>query len=174
MKERFGGVSYFLVGEPGLESEMKRQGHVRVAGEKAPFVVVGLDRGVNYAKLDKAARLVRGGARLIATHSSRLYMYKTGPAMATGPIVKAIEFASGRRATVIGKPSPLMFRIALRRAGCEAGEAVMVGDQLDTDILGARRAGVDSVLVETGLGSPAEAEGTVATIRNVDDIVDLV
>jgi 5'-nucleotidase len=174
LKDRFGTVTYFLVGEPGLESEMDRQGHRRTYGDGARFVVVGLDRRVDYDKLDTAARLVRNGARLIATHTSSLYMYKTGPAMATGPLVKAIEFASGKKATVVGKPSSLMFRIALQKAGCSAADAVMIGDQLDTDILGAARAGIDSVLVETGVAGRAKAKGVVAAIDNVDEIVDLV
>jgi 4-nitrophenyl phosphatase len=171
---KHGKVAYFLVGEAGLEAEMKKLGHRRTIGEDASFVVVGLDRRVTYEKLDKAARLVRNGAGLVATHSSRLYMYKTGPALATGPLVKAIEFGSGKKATVIGKPSPLMFRAALQRAGCTAGESVMIGDQLDTDILGASRAGVDAVLVTTGVDKDAEGAEVLATISNVDDLTRLV
>ena len=100
-------------------------------------------------------------------------MYKTGPAIATGPIVKAIEYGSDKRATVIGKPSPLMFSIALKRAGCVKEEAVMIGDQLDTDVAGAARAGIDSILVTSGVDQSAEGYGPLAIISNVDDIVDL-
>jgi 4-nitrophenyl phosphatase len=174
LRQRHGKVSYFLVGEEGLESEMEKHGHSRVLGEKADFVVVGLDRGITYDKLDHAARLVRGGAGLVATHVSRLYMYKTGPAIATGPLVKAIEYASKKRATVIGKPSPLMFTIALRRAGCAKKDAVMIGDQVDTDIEGASRAGIDYVLVTSGIDKNAKGYAPLATIRNVDQIVGLV
>ncbi|MDA4126201.1 MAG: HAD-IIA family hydrolase [Thaumarchaeota archaeon] len=173
LRDRHGRVSYFLVGEEGLDLEMKRCGHRRTEGEKAEFVVVGLDRKINYEKLDHAARLARNGAAIVATHNSRLYMYKTGPAMATGPIVKAIEYASQKRSTVIGKPSPLMFRIALERAGCEKGEAVMIGDQADTDIAGAAKAGVDSILVTSGVDQSVGDFQTVATLSNVDDIVPL-
>ncbi len=173
LHRKHGRVSYFLVGEAGLESEMKKYGHRRTEGEKADFVVVGLDRALNYEKLDHAARLVRGGASMIATHSSRLYMYKTGPAIATGPIVKAIEFATQKKATVIGKPSPLMFRIALERAACTKEDAVMVGDQVETDILGAGRVGIDSILVTTGVDTRAHGPGLLATISNVDQLLDL-
>lgn len=171
--ERRGRVSYFLVGEDGLDSEMKKCGHRRTLGERADVVVVGLDRKLTYEKLDHAARLVRNGASLVATHSSRLYMYRTGPAIATGPLVKALEYASGRRALVIGKPSPLMFRIALERVGCSEEEAVMVGDQVDTDILGARRAGIDSLLVTTGIDSDHKGTGALGSIPNVDELVRL-
>ncbi len=173
LRRKRGRVSYFLVGEAGLESEMRKYGHRRTEGEKADFVVVGLDRAITYDKLDHAARLVRNGASIVATHSARLYMYKTGPAIATGPILKAIEFATKKRATVIGKPSTLMFRIALERAGCAKGEAVMVGDQVDTDLLGASRAGIDSILVTTGVNRQARSTGVIATISNVDELVNL-
>jgi 4-nitrophenyl phosphatase len=173
LRDRYGRVTYFLVGEEGLDSEMKRHGHRRTGGERADFVVVGLDRGVTYDKLDKAARIARGGATIVATHISRLYAYKTGPAMATGPLVKAIEYASSKRATVIGKPSTLMFKIALKRAECAGSQAVMVGDQVDTDIAGATRAGVDSILVTSGVDKEAKGYRLLARLPNVDAIVPL-
>ncbi len=173
LHRKHGRVSYFLVGEAGLEDEMKKFGHRRVRGEKADFVVVGLDRALTYEKLDHAARLVRNGAPIIATHISRRYMYKTGPAIATGPIVKAIEFATETKALVIGKPSPLMFRMALERAGCSRGKAVMVGDQVDTDLIGAQRAGIDYILVTSGVDAHANGLKPIATISNVDELVDL-
>jgi HAD superfamily hydrolase (TIGR01450 family) len=166
-----GKVSYYLVGEPGLEQEMNRLGHHRTEGEKADFVVVGLDRGLSYDKLDHAARLVRNGASIIATHSARLYMYATGPAVATGPIVKAIEYATGKRATVVGKPSRLMFRMALQKAGCRSADAVMVGDQVETDVLGANRAGIDAILVTTGVDKTARGHRVLATVSSVDELV---
>ena len=173
LQERHGRVSYFLVGEKGLDAEMRRFGHKRTKGESADFVVVGLDRGLTYDKLDHAARLARNGAAIVATHASRLYMYKSGPAMATGPLVKAIEYASQKRATIIGKPSRQMFSIALRRAGSKKSEAVMIGDQADTDILGASRAGIDAILVTTGIDQDAPGMKLLAKLPNVDEIADL-
>ncbi len=173
LRDRHGKVDYFLVGEKGLEEEMRKCGHRRVDDEEADFVVVGLDRKITYKKLDQASGLARNGAGIVATHVSRLYMYKTGPAMATGPLVKAIEYASGKRATVIGKPSPLMFRIALERAGTEADDAVMIGDQADTDIAGAARAGIDAILVTSGIDKEAPGFRLLATLSNVDKIVPL-
>ena len=172
LNKKHGKVTYFLIGEAGLESEMARFGHTRTEGEEAQFVVVGLDRGLSYDKLDQAARLVRNGASIVATHSARLYMYNGGPAIATGPIVRALEYATRRKATLIGKPSPLMFRIALERARCTRRQAVMIGDQVDTDLEGAFRAGIDSVLVTSGVDQDAQGIA-IATIPNVDDLVDL-
>ncbi|HUI23464.1 MAG TPA: HAD-IIA family hydrolase [Nitrososphaerales archaeon] len=173
LEQKHGRVTYFLVGEEGLDAEMKRYGHRKTVGEKADFVVVGLDRKLTYDKLDHAARLARNGAGIIATHASRLYMYKSGPAMATGPLVKAIEFASQKRAVVIGKPSRLMFSIALQRAGTKKKDAVMIGDQADTDILGASRAGIDAILVTTGIDKDAPGLKLLAKLSNVDELVTL-
>ena len=171
--EKYGRLSYFLVGEGGLDFEMRRCGHRRVSGDEAAVVVVGLDRSVTYATLDHAARLVRNGARLVATHDSPLFMFRTGPAMAAGPFVRAIEYAGGKKALVVGKPSPLMFRIALKRAGCRKGEAVMVGDQVDTDIAGASGAGIDAVLVLSGVDRQTRGYPVLARIPTVDDIPSL-
>ena len=172
IRKEYGKATYFLIGEAGLESEMQACGHHRTEGEKAQLVVIGLDRRLTYDRLDKAAKIVRNGASIVATHSARLYMYNDGPAIATGPIVKALEYATQKTATVIGKPSPLMFEIALERGGCDRREAVMVGDQLETDIEGASRAGIDSVLVMSGVDN--DAKGTaLASISNVDDLADL-
>lgn len=172
LEKKHGGVVYYLVGEAGLEEEMRRHGHTRTEGDDARFVVVGLDRALTYTKLDRAARIAAGGARIVATHSARFYMYSEGPAMATGPVVRALEFAARKRATVIGKPSPLMFRMALRRSGCPASQAVMVGDQVDTDLAGAARAGIDSLLVTTGVDRDAGGLA-LGTLANVDDLAGL-
>lgn len=172
LSRKYGRVSYYLVGESGLDREMKRFGHERTEGERADFVVIGLDRRFSYEKLDHAARIVRSGSSMVATHISRLYMYKDGPAVATGPIVKALEYATGKRATVIGKPFHPMFRLALKRARCTAREALMVGDQVDTDILGAARSGIDSVLVTTGVDHSIRGTKAVGMISNVDDLAD--
>jgi ribonucleotide monophosphatase NagD (HAD superfamily) len=86
--------------------------------------------------------------------------------------VRALEYATQEKATVIGKPSPLMFKIALERAGCAKRQAVMIGDQVETDLEGASRAGIDSILVTTGVDQYARGIA-IATIRNVDDLVDL-
>ncbi len=174
LRSKFGQVEYFLMGEAGLEAELRSQGHIRTHGLGAGFVVIGLDRNLTYGKLDRAAAVVRGGASIVATHASPLYMYKDGPALASGPILKALEYATGKRGKVIGKPSPLMFKTALERAGVRASDAVMVGDQLDTDIEGAAGAGIESVLVLTGLDRPAKRKGLIGSVENVDDLADFI
>ena len=172
LSKKHGKITYFLIGEAGLESEMTKYGHTRTEGDEAQFVVVGLDRRLTYAKLDQAARLVRNGASIVATHSAKLYMSNNGPAIATGPIAKALEYATQKKATAIGKPSPLMFRIALERAQCTRIQSVMIGDQVDTDLEGASKAGIDSILVTSGVDRDARGVA-MATISNVDELADL-
>ncbi|HZW85561.1 MAG TPA: HAD-IIA family hydrolase [Nitrososphaerales archaeon] len=175
VRDKFGEVTYYLVGEEGLDEEMRRFGHHPWGAGRSPdMVVVGLDRGLTYSKLDQGARFLRAGSKLVATHNSRLYMAKDGPAVATGPIVKALEFASGKKAVVVGKPSPHMFRMALKTASCAKKDAVMIGDQLDTDILGAENSGIDAVLVKSGVDRSARGHRVAATIETVDDLVRLV
>lgn len=171
--KRHPGGTYFLVGERGLEEELNREGLRRTRGSKADVVVVGLDRWLTYNKLDIAGEAVRNGASLVACHYAKLYMFKNRVAMAVGPIARAIEYSSGRRAVSIGKPSRLMFELALDMAGCKARDAVMIGDQEETDILGAKRMGITSVIVKTGVYSRGQGKTAAdAVVETVDDVAD--
>jgi HAD superfamily hydrolase (TIGR01450 family) len=150
LSERFGSTTIFLVGEEGLRRELENAGH-QFSDDAAKVVVVGLDRNLNYEKLNRAVSCLRNGASLVGSYGGAVYMSDHGPALSAGPIIKALEYGSGKRATMIGKPSPLMFQLALRRANEKPPRSVMVGDQIETDLLGARRAGVRTVLVLTGV-----------------------
>jgi 4-nitrophenyl phosphatase len=173
--ERHPGATYFMVGEKGLEEELQDAGLRQARGTRADYVVVGLDRWLTYDKLDKAQETARNGASIVACHSARLYMYQDRVAMAVGPIVRAIEYASGKRAVAIGKPSKLMFELALERAGCKPEDAVMVGDQEETDIAGAKKMGITSIIVKTGVFSRGETKTRAdAVVETVDDVAELI
>ncbi len=174
LNRRFGKTSFFLVGEGGLRRELAAAGHQ--ASDKMPqTVVVGFDRKLTYEKLDNALRFLKDGAQLIGSYGGAVYMSERGPALSAGPIIKALEYASGKRAVMIGKPSPRMFRLALQRAHEKPASAVMVGDQIETDVLGARRAGVHTILVLTGV----ENRETISlskikpdmTVEGVEDLI---
>jgi HAD superfamily hydrolase (TIGR01450 family) len=149
LTESFGKASFYLIGEDGIKRELEAAGHYVSTEPEA--VVVGLDRQLSYEKLDNAVKLLRSGARLVGSYGGALYMGDRGPALSAGPIIKALEFASGRKAVMIGKPSPRMFTLALQLANEKASKAVMVGDQIETDVVGARKAGVHTILVLTGV-----------------------
>jgi 4-nitrophenyl phosphatase len=117
--------------------------------------VVGFDRQLTYSKLDHALQVLRQGARLVGSYGGAVFMSDHGPALSAGPIIKGLEYGSGKRAVMIGKPSPRMFRLALRIAKDKPSRAVMVGDQIETDMLGAHRAKVHTILVLTGVENKA-------------------
>ena len=176
LTQRCGKASFFLVGEEGLRRELEAAGHI-TDEENPQFVVVGFDRQLTYKKLDLALRFLRNDTALIGSYGGAVYMSDQGPALSAGPIIKALEYGSGKRAIMIGKPAPRMFRLALRRANEKAANAVMVGDQLETDVLGAQRAGVHTVLVLTGVEKRAIVGRSKIKpdliIETVDGLVDL-
>jgi HAD superfamily hydrolase (TIGR01450 family) len=177
LTQRFGKTGFHLIGEEGLRRELEEAGHYQTE-EKPRVVVVGLDRELSYVKLDTALRFLRNGALLIGSYGGAVYMSDHGPALSAGPIIKALEYGAGKRAIMIGKPSPRMFQLALKRANEHPRNAVMIGDQLETDVVGARAAGVHTILVLTGV----ETRETIAesklrpemVVENIDDIIDLV
>jgi HAD superfamily hydrolase (TIGR01450 family) len=172
--KRYGNATYFLVGERGFGKELDRAGLRRTYGKKADVVAIGLDRRLTYRKLDKAVQLARGGAHIVANHSARLYMYKKGPAIAVGPILKAIEYGAQKKGFSVGKPHSLMFEAAMERTGCTKKETVMIGDQEDTDVDGANRVGIDSVLVLTGVFDGITKTKAKAIIESVDKLADYI
>jgi HAD superfamily hydrolase (TIGR01450 family) len=176
LTERFGKASFFLVGEEGLRRELEAVGH-RSSESEPDVVVVGFDRQLTYGKLDQALRHLRAGSRLVGSYGGAVFMSDHGPALSAGPIIKALEYGSGRRAVMIGKPSPRMFRLALRRTNEKPGRAVMVGDQLETDLRGASRAGVHTILVLTGVEGRESIAGSrikpELVLGRVDDLLKL-
>jgi HAD superfamily hydrolase (TIGR01450 family) len=172
LTERFGHARFYLVGEQGLRRELETAGHE--SSDHPQVVVVALDRQLTYEKLNDALAFLRAGAVLVGSYGGAVYMSASGPALSAGPIVKTLEFASGKRAAMIGKPATRMFRLALTLANERPNNAVMVGDQVETDLIGARKAGIHTILVLTGV----ETEATMAhskfkpdaVIETVDDM----
>jgi HAD superfamily hydrolase (TIGR01450 family) len=170
LTHKFGKASFYLIGEDGLRRELEAAGHHE--SDRPQVVVAGLDRQLSYDKLNEALRFLREGAGLVGSYGGAVYMSARGPALSAGPIVKALEFASGKKAVLIGKPSPRMFQLALQLANAKPSRAVMIGDQIETDIIGARRAGVHTILVLTGVenreGIARSKIKPDAVIENVD------
>ena len=158
-----------------MRRELETAGHHSTL-KQPDAVVVGFDRQLTYGSLDHAMRVLRAGAMLVGSYGGAVYMSDHGPALSAGPIIKALEYAASKRAVIVGKPSPRMFRLALKRAGEEPKRAVMIGDQLETDLLGASRAGVHTVLVLTGVETRETVRGSKLRpemiIENVDGLLD--
>ena len=147
-------------------------------GERPTHVLVcDPSFGACYDDLDRAFRAVRDGAELVATQVARIARRDDGEHLDTGGFVRLLEYAAGVRARVLGKPSPEFFRLALDTGGVPAGRALMVGDDLDADVGGARAVGVRAVLVRSGKGAEpsAGAEGVEpdAVLDSVAGLPDL-
>lgn len=146
------------VGMPALGEQLTSGTGFRLLEDGEPatranIVVVGLDLTFSYEKMRRATEAIENGARFIATNADdRLpteHSYQPG----AGAIVASIERATHTTPIVVGKPEPLMMLKGVERLNCEPGEAVMVGDRLDTDIAAAYRAGLMTALVLTGVST---------------------
>ncbi|WP_432133497.1 HAD-IIA family hydrolase [Streptomyces sp. bgisy154] len=122
-----------------------------------------------YAALDRAFGRLRRGARLVAMHRNLYWRTEDGLRLDAGAFVAGLEAAAGVTAEVTGKPSPAFFAAALRHLAVEAGQALMVGDDVESDVLAAQRAGLTGVLVRTGKFLPETLESASGTPDHVVD-----
>ena len=149
------------LGAAGFETTMAGDVSAAVPGgalaETYDALIVGLDPAFDYARLAAGMSAVAAGARLIATNADARYPTPAGFLPGAGSIVAALATATGVTPEVVGKPEPAMFRAIIEASGIPAAEAVMVGDNPASDIVGARRAGCASILVLTGVADAADA-----------------
>lgn len=144
-----GGHAY-VIGSASLRREVEAAGF-GWDETVADCVIIGLDREFSYAKMRTAARLVLNGAELIGTNPDVLRPCEDGYEPGAGALIAAVASAVRKQPVILGKPNPALLEVALRRLGTLASETIMIGDQLATDIDAARRAGIFSVLVHTGV-----------------------
>lgn len=149
-----GGTAY-AIGEPGLISALYDSGYT-MNDHNPDYVVVGEARSYSLDTVEKAVRLVMGGARLVGTNPDLSGPAEEGLVPACGALVAPIELATGRKAYFVGKPNPLMMRHALRRLGTPREETAIVGDRMDTDIVAGIETEIETVLVLSGVTSRAE------------------
>jgi len=140
----------FLLSTRGVAKDFKDAGLV-LTETKPDFVVVG-DAGDDFSfqNMNKAFRLVLGGAKLVAMEKDRHWAADEGRLLSAGPFVAGLEYATGKTAEVIGKPSKEFFSLALKDMGASAKDAVLIGDDIYSDISGAQNAGMKAYLVRTG------------------------
>ncbi|AYF28295.1 HAD family hydrolase [Micromonospora tulbaghiae] len=151
------GAAVLVVGAEALRAELRAVGlrPVSTADEEPTAVAQGYGPQVGWSDLAEASLAVRAGAPWYATNTDRTLPSPRGPLPGNGSLVAVLRTALGRDPdVVVGKPEPALFTTAARRAG--TGRTLVVGDRLDTDIEGARRAGLDSLLVLTGVSDAAE------------------
>jgi glycerol-1-phosphatase len=150
-----------VVGAPALHREIADVGFDLVPHDearRAEIVVVGGHEGFDYAELQAATTAIAHGAALFATGRDAVVPTRDGPVPATGAILAAVETGTGVTAVVVGKPEPFVFEIARELlSGCE--RVAVVGDNLGSDVVGAKRAGLDAILVLTGTATRQDLAG---------------
>lgn len=142
------GTAY-VMGEGGLLSAL-HVNNFSVVDQDPDYVVVGEGRTMNFEMLEKATQMVMNGAKLIATNPDPTCPVPGGIRPGCGAIVAMLEKATGKEAFSVGKPSPIMMRMARKEIGLTASETVMIGDTMDTDIIGGLQLGYETVLVLSG------------------------
>ncbi|GAA2145267.1 TIGR01458 family HAD-type hydrolase [Nocardioides koreensis] len=146
------------------------------AAAGAGAVVVGdLGAGWDFATLNRAFRLLMDDAAppLVALGLTRYWRAEDGLRLDAGPIVRALEYATGRGAVVLGKPDPVFYGAAVDDLGLTPEQVVMVGDDIRTDVEGAQRAGLTGILVRTGKFSAADLDGDVRPDAVLDSLAEL-
>ena len=168
------GGSAFVIGEAGLTTAMHDAGYT--LNERDPdYVVLGETRTYSFERITRAIRLVAAGARFIATNPDATGPSGDGPLPATGSVAALISRATGIEPYFVGKPNPLMMRSALNAIDAHSETAAMVGDRMDTDVVSGLEAGMETILVLTGITSRADAElYPYRASRVVDSIADLI
>jgi NagD protein len=164
----------FVIGEAGLTTALYQAGYTMT--ERNPeYVVLGETRTYSFERITQAIRLVTRGAKLIATNPDPIGPSPDGPLPATGSVAALISRATGVAPYFVGKPNPLMMRSALNAIEAHSETTAMIGDRMDTDIVAGLEAGLETILVLTGVTTREEAESHPFTAsRIVDSIADLV
>ena len=151
------GGSAFVIGEAGLTTALHQAGYTLT--ERAPdYVVLGETRTYSLERITLAIRLIVKGARFIATNPDPTGPSPDGPTPATGSVAALISHATGVQPYFVGKPNPLMMRSALNAIDAHSETTAMIGDRMDTDIVSGLEAGLETVLVLTGVTTRDEAE----------------
>lgn len=174
LKEQAPGCSVFAIGEAGLLNALYDAG-LTMNEVNPDYVVVGEGRTYSLDTLTKATNLVLSGAKLIGANSDVSGPIENGIAPACRALIAPIEMAAGTKAYFCGKPNPLMMRTGLRLLNCHSGEAVMVGDRMDTDVISGMESGMSTVLVLSGVTTremlKTYAYRPSAVLNGVGDIV---
>ncbi|MGI8867390.1 MAG: HAD-IIA family hydrolase [Mycobacteriales bacterium] len=167
-------ASAYVIGEAGLTTALHGIGYILT--DVAPdYVVLGETRTYSFEAITRAIRLIDGGARFIATNPDATGPSSEGSLPATGAVAAMITKATGVAPYFVGKPNPLMMRSALNAVEGHSESTVMIGDRMDTDVVAGLEAGLETVLVLTGVTRRDEIERfPFRPSRVVDSIADLI
>jgi 5'-nucleotidase len=173
LEEQRPGGTAFTIGEAGLTTALHEAGYTLT--ERDPdYVVLGETRTYSFERISRAIRLIVGGARFIATNPDPTGPTPDGPLPATGSVAALISKATGVDPYFVGKPNPLMMRTALNTLDAHSETTAMIGDRMDTDVVSGLEAGMQTVLVLSGVTTRAEAERfPFRASRIVDSVAEI-
>jgi len=169
------GTAY-VIGEGGLLTELHNAGY-SIVDDHPDFVIIGEGRTIMLESVDKAINMIMGGSKLIATNLDPNCPVGNGKYRAgCGAFVAMIECATDRQAFSVGKPSPIMMRMARKILGLSTDETIMIGDTMGTDILGAGSMGFTTVLTLSGVTKPGDLEhygySPDFIVQSIKDLLD--
>jgi len=165
--------SAFVIGEAGLTTALHDAGYT-LTDRSPDYVVLGETRTYSFERITNAIRLIAAGARFIATNPDATGPAADGPLPATGSVAALISRATGVEPYFVGKPNPLMMRSALNAIDAHSETTAMIGDRMDTDVVAGLEAGMETILVLTGLTTRDAAERyPYRASRVVESIADL-
>lgn len=164
--------SVYIVGELGLKQVILANNY-QLDADHPDYVVVGLDSDLTYEKLSEAVLAIRSGSTFIGTNPDTNIPKERGMMPGAGSVVKFVEYATQIEPIMIGKPKAMIINSALNRIGLSQSEVVMVGDNYNTDIKAGINAGVDTLLVYTGLSTKKQvAKETIQPTYQIDSLDD--
>ncbi len=140
------------IGESGMKNALLDYGFT-IEPDNPDFLFVGLDRNATYRDYSYAVRTLKNGAILVGTNNDRILLSQEGANIGNGSIVAMFEYATSQEAIKIGKPHPAIIEGALRYAGVNKEDVIILGDNLETDIICGINAGIDTILVTTGVNN---------------------
>ncbi|MEH7125727.1 TIGR01457 family HAD-type hydrolase [Bacillus sp. JJ1773] len=165
-------ASVYVIGEEGIRNALEEKGF-RFVDDHADYVVVGIDRSITYEKLATACLAVRNGAAFISTNGDIAIPTERGLLPGNGSLTSVITVSTQTQPIFIGKPESIIMEQALQVLGTTKEETLMVGDNYDTDILAGMNAGLDTLLVHTGVTTKELLGGYEKKPTYVIDTLDL-
>ncbi|MFI0445992.1 HAD-IIA family hydrolase [Actinomadura sp. 6N118] len=169
--------SAYVIGEAGLTTALHEVGYV-LTDLDPEYVVLGETRTYSFSQLTKAIRLIERGARFIATNPDPVGPSPEGSLPACGAVAAMITKATGVDPYFVGKPNPLMMRTALNVVGGHSERTAMIGDRMDTDVVAGVEAGLQTILVLSGVTRKEEVERfpfrPSRVMPSIADVIDLV
>ncbi|WP_431804390.1 TIGR01457 family HAD-type hydrolase [Halobacillus andaensis] len=148
----------YVIGENGLYHALAIE-NIDIDDHTPDYVVMGIDRLITYEKLAEACLLIRNGAKFISTNSDRAIPTERGLLPGNGALTSTVAVSTGVEPIYVGKPEPIIMEQAISYLGIHKKDIIMVGDNYQTDILAGIRAGIDTLMVETGVSSQESING---------------